>query len=316
MQAFSQKLHLALMGWYISIVPRHRRPRRSRPHTPVALAATVLAMGASLMLATLAAPTSSGAPVPAVARVVSLPGTPTPTPPPVIASGAGLVRGTDSGGQRDRRAIHLLPTAPTELSGYQWPLPHGRITSPFGPWPGASRIVDGEPFHDGLDVATFCGDQIVAAHAGVVVAAGRHYDREIGWVGDLGPYLDRLDEKALWVTLPIVVVIDDGNGYRSMYAHFEKIVVKRGQTVRAGQLLGLEGRTGHASGCHLHYGLFSPEETARFGIDPIVAEHMKLPAREIARIDPLVVLPQRTSSTATPDTALKPRPAAAGDPSF
>ena len=87
----------------------------------------------------------------------------------------------------------------------------------------------------------------------------------------------RLDQKHLWNTLPIVVVIDDGNGYRSIYAHFSKIVVKKGQTVKAGQLLGYEGMTGRASGCHLHYGLFSPQETDSFGIDAAVAKRMKLP---------------------------------------
>jgi len=186
------------------------------------------------------------------------------------------------------------------LSGYQWPLPHARITLPFGPWRDGSRIVAGKPFHDGVDLATFCGDRIAAAHDGLVVAAGRHYDSQMGWIGDLGPYFDRLDAKSLWTTLPIVVVVDDGNGYRSIYAHFGKIVVKRGQTVRAGQLLGYEGRTGHASGCHLHYGLFSPEETARFGIDPAVAGHMKLPVWEIARVDPMLVLPSRALPPATP----------------
>ena len=40
-----------------------------------------------------------------------------------------------------------------------------------------------------------------------------------------------------------MVVIDDGNGYRSMYAHFGKIVVHMGQHVQAGQLLGYEGMT-------------------------------------------------------------------------
>jgi len=241
-----------------------------------------------------------------MARVVS------PSPAPLAAI-VGSTRGTDSGGQRDRRAVRLVPTSPAEPSGYQWPLPNGRLTLPFGPWHDGTRVVDGEPFHDGLDLATFCGDRIVAAHSGVVLAAGRHYDRQIGWIGDLGPYFERLDTESLWVTLPIVVVIDDGNGYRSIYAHFGKIVTKRGQTVRAGQLLGYEGRTGHASGCHLHYGLFSPEETARFGIDPVVDEHMKLPPWEIARIDPLLVLPPRTSPDAAPGASLKRRIAAGDD---
>ena len=206
-------------------------------------------------------------------------------------------RATGFGSQRNRQLIRQVPTAAPKLSGYHWPLEDGRMTSPFGPWPGASRIVNGQPFHDGLDLATFCGDKIVAAHSGVVLAASRHYDRDIGWIGDLSPYLELLDAKSLWAILPIVVVIDDGNGYRSMYAHFEKVVVKAGQAIRAGQLLGYEGRTGHASHCHLHYGLFSPEETAHFGIDRALVKGMKLPAWEIARVDPLLVLPPRSSSS-------------------
>jgi murein DD-endopeptidase MepM/ murein hydrolase activator NlpD len=166
--------------------------------------------------------------------------------------------------------------------------------------------VDGKEFHDGVDLATFCGDRIVAAHDGVVVAAGRHYDSQMGWIGDLGPYFERLTAKSLWITLPIVVVIDDGNGYRSIYAHFSKIVVKRGDLVHAGQLLGNEGQTGRASGCHLHFGLFSPEETATFGIDPTVAEHMKLPVQEIARVDPLLVLPPRVAPSPAPDPGPSP----------
>jgi murein DD-endopeptidase MepM/ murein hydrolase activator NlpD len=151
--------------------------------------------------------------------------------------------------------------------------------------------VDGELFHDGIDLATFCGDRITAAHAGVVLAAGRRYDWFTGWLGDLSAYTARLDEKKLWSTLPIVVVIDDGNGYRSIYAHFGKIVAAAGDVVEAGDLLGYEGRTGRASGCHLHYSLFSPDETAVFGMEPVAAAHMLLPTEMIARVDPLRVMP-------------------------
>jgi murein DD-endopeptidase MepM/ murein hydrolase activator NlpD len=200
------------------------------------------------------------------------------------------------------------PAAPDELTGYQWPLIHGRLTLPYGATPWGSRIVDGERFHDGVDLATFCGDRVVAAHAGVIIAASRHFDQGIGWIGDLGPYFRRLDAKKLWDTLPIVIITDDGNGYRSVYAHFEKVVVKPGQTIRAGQLIGYEGRTGHASGCHVHYGLFSPIESAAFAIDPAVVKRMKVPATEIARIDPLLVLPYRADLHA-PATA--PTPAVA-----
>jgi murein DD-endopeptidase MepM/ murein hydrolase activator NlpD len=192
-------------------------------------------------------------------------------------------------------------TPPSSLIGYRSPLPHGRLTLPFGPSPWGSRLVEGETFHDGIDLATFCGDRVVAAHDGTVLAAGRRYDAVMGWVGDLGPYYDRLDTKHLWMTLPIVVVIDDGNGYRSVYAHFGEVVVKKGQAVKAGQLLGYEGATGRASGCHLHYGLFSPLETTTFAMDPDVVKRMKVPERQIARIDPLLLLPQHApKATPTP----------------
>jgi murein DD-endopeptidase MepM/ murein hydrolase activator NlpD len=186
------------------------------------------------------------------------------------------------------------------LVGYRWPLARGRLTLPFGPTPFGTRIVEGAAFHDGIDLATFCGDRIVAAHDGIVLAAGRHFDDVMGWLGNLAPYYRRLDAKKLWETLPMVVVTDDGNGYRSMYAHFERIGVRKGQRVVAGQLLGYEGRTGHATGCHLHYGLFSPFERAAFAMDPGVVKRLKVPRAEIARVDPLRVLPPRPKPVAKP----------------
>jgi murein DD-endopeptidase MepM/ murein hydrolase activator NlpD len=206
--------------------------------------------------------------------------------------------GTDDGGAAAASATpqptpSLHGPDPATLTGYRWPLAKARITLPFGPSPWGSHLVDGKDYHDGIDLATFCGDRIVAAHAGTVLAASRHFDGVLGWIGDLGPYTRRLDAKHLWNTLPIVVVIDDGNGYRSMYAHFSKVTVRKGQTVKAGQLLGYEGMTGRASGCHLHYGLYSPQERDTFGIDKAVAKRMKLPKLVIARIDPMLVLPSR-----------------------
>ncbi len=202
------------------------------------------------------------------------------------------------------------PTAPpiASLAGYVWPIAHPRLTLPFGPSVLGSRVVDGQPFHDGVDLATFCGDRIGAAHAGTVLAAGRRYDEVMGWIGDLGPYLARLEAKGLWITLPIVVVIDDGNGYRSVYAHFGRVVVKAGQPVQAGQLLGYEGMTGRATGCHLHYGLFSPFERTTFAIEPGTVERMLVPGLEIARIDPLLVLPPKPGINA-PTAPSPPLPA-------
>jgi len=188
------------------------------------------------------------------------------------------------------------PTDPSRLTGYQWPLPRGRITQPFGPSWAGTLLVDGVPFHDGLDVATFCGDHVVAAHGGVVLAAGRKVDPWMGWVGSLAPSVARRDRHHLWYSLPIIVVVDDGNGYRSIYAHLNALNVRAGEHVRAGQFLGWEGSTGFATGCHLHYGLFSPQESRVFALEPRVAKRTRLPALELARIDPLIVLPARGRS--------------------
>jgi murein DD-endopeptidase MepM/ murein hydrolase activator NlpD len=88
---------------------------------------------------------------------------------------------------------------------------------------------------------------------------------------------------------PIVVVIDDGNGYRSMYVHLERASVEPGQVVSAGDVIGREGMTGFATGCHLHYTMIRMDGAwqavvpglARYGYPPYVRE----------RVDALKVLP-------------------------
>ena len=187
----------------------------------------------------------------------------------------------------------LAPSAPpiASLTGYRWPITQGRISLPFKAIPGGTRIKDGKLFHDGVDMASFCGAPIGAAHDGVVLAAGRHFDEQVGWIGSLTPYFYVLNSRHLWNDLPNVVVIDDGNGYRSIYAHFRDVTVRVGQQVEAGQQIGHEGATGHASGCHVHYGLFSPFETKTFGVRADIVKRLRVPRFEIARIDPLLVLP-------------------------
>ena len=132
---------------------------------------------------------------------------------------------------------------------------------------------------------------MVAAHDGRVLAAGRKFDPFIGWLGSLGPHTRRMDRLDKWWELPITVIVDDGDGYRAIYAHFNAVSVKPGQLIRAGQQIGWEGATGFATGCHVHFGLFSMLETKRFELRPDVQARTKYPRWEIARIDPLLVLP-------------------------
>ena len=303
-------LHGGPTRWYTSPVPQHHpRSRRFRVLSPIILGIALYVAVATVAAGITISPTPL-APAAVVAGAVD--GDVAPANDPSIDLSTDPQLPQAEAIVADPPFLHGVGEAEPDgappldgLTGYRWPLHRGRLTLPFGPTPWGSRIVDGEPFHDGIDLATICGDRIVAAHDGIVLAAGRHYDDAMGWLGDLTAYYRRLDAKQLWSTLPIVVVIDDGNGYRSIYAHFGKIVVKPGQRVAAGDLIGFEGRTGRASGCHLHYGLYSPYERAAFAIDPTVVKHMKVPRDEIARVDPLLVLPDRGAATTGADSVVR-----------
>ncbi len=177
-----------------------------------------------------------------------------------------------------------------ELTGYVWPARHALITSRFAPRDLAGfLVIDGKEVHDGLDLATHCGNKVRAAHDGTVLYAGRNFDPYLGYWGDPNPIYARLERLGRVNDQPIVVVIDDGNGYRSLYVHLEEAIAEAGMVVKAGDTIGLEGATGYATGCHLHYGLIRMDgawqdvvpRLARFGYPLLVRE----------RIDPLKVLP-------------------------
>jgi murein DD-endopeptidase MepM/ murein hydrolase activator NlpD len=111
-----------------------------------------------------------------------------------------------------------------------WPA-KGRISGQFG----AQRIYAGEPGspHSGVDVAGSIGAPVVAPADGVVtLAAASPFTLE----GNL-------------------LIIDHGMGLDSAFLHLSKIVVKKGDVVKQGQLVGAIGATGRASGPHLHWGM-------------------------------------------------------------
>jgi len=66
------------------------------------------------------------------------------------------------------------------------------------------------------------------------------------------------------------------------------------------QCRGYEGRTGDATGCHLHFSIFSPLDPGRFITDPARVAKSHLPAAEVARnLLPLVVIAAVTLSAAS-----------------
>jgi len=194
----------------------------------------------------------------------------------------------------DPLAKQVPPTTvePDQLTGYVWPLRNALISGRFAPRlaaEGGFVVIDGVAYHDGLDLNTRCGDKVRAAHDGTVLYAGRDFDPYLGYQGDAEAIYARLEKQGRTNTQPIVIVIDDGNGYRSVYVHLAEADAEAGQVVKAGDIIGLEGMTGFATGCHLHYGMIRmdgpwQEVVARlqpYGYPPLVRE----------RVNPLDVLP-------------------------
>jgi len=113
---------------------------------------------------------------------------------------------------------------------FEWP-EHGSflITQEFGPTPW-------ESFHTGLDMAYYtprCGGPIYAAGDGVVLEDGR----PMAQYGDTA----------------IGVILGHSQRLQTIYWHLSREIVTVGQHVSAGDLIGYEGMTGVATGCHLHF---------------------------------------------------------------
>jgi murein DD-endopeptidase MepM/ murein hydrolase activator NlpD len=114
------------------------------------------------------------------------------------------------------------PPAPRieKQARFRWPL-KGVLYSRFG-------VRDGVP-HDGIDIAAPEGTEVRAAAAGEVVYEG-----------------DRKGYGKL-------VIVDHGDGYATVYAHNRDNLVREGAQVAPGQPIARVGRTGNASGPHLHF---------------------------------------------------------------
>lgn len=110
-----------------------------------------------------------------------------------------------------------------------WPTT-GQITSGFG-W-RRSPYGGGRQFHEGIDIAAPPGTPVVATGAGTVVLAGWH-----------GPY-------------GYAVIVDHGFGFKTLYAHNQRLAVTVGTPVKRGQVIAYVGSSGRSTGPHLHYEVF------------------------------------------------------------
>jgi murein DD-endopeptidase MepM/ murein hydrolase activator NlpD len=129
--------------------------------------------------------------------------------------------------------LWLPPPAPRGPAGRPDPDPDGSVPSS---WPLTQRGFVTQPLvetaggqHPGLDIAVPTDSYIRAAGAAVVVDVG---------------------EDTIYGRF---VVLDHGDGYRSLYAHASQTLVELGQRVRRNEVIALSGSTGRSTAPHLHF---------------------------------------------------------------
>ena len=122
-----------------------------------------------------------------------------------------------------KNATFKLDLSKMEKEHWSYPLPDARVISPYGRRGGKT--------HSGVDIKTKPNDEVLAASDGEVVQSGPYFA--------YGNY----------------IVIRHAYGFSTCYSHQSKNIVKKGQKVKAGQVIGYTGQTGRATTPHLHFEL-------------------------------------------------------------
>jgi hypothetical protein len=127
-----------------------------------------------------------------------------------------------------RKLFDAGPSVPLWRGSFIRPVP-GKVIGPFG----RRSIINDEPRspHSGVDLEAARGDPIKAINDGRVVLTADYFFSGLS------------------------VVVDHGGGIQSMYFHLDKILVDQGKRIHKGDIIGLVGSTGRATGPHLHFGM-------------------------------------------------------------
>ncbi|MBQ8464892.1 MAG: M23 family metallopeptidase [Alphaproteobacteria bacterium] len=134
---------------------------------------------------------------------------------------------------KEREDLHTALSyqikTPYWQKGFVMPVNKGRTSGNFG----GQRIMNGKPKspHQGMDIAAPEGSPVYAASDGVVTLS----DGEYFYTGN-------------------VVVIAHGQNLSTIYAHLKNRTVQKGDKVKQGDIIGHVGKTGRATGPHLHWG--------------------------------------------------------------
>lgn len=130
--------------------------------------------------------------------------------------------------------LENVPNVVIAATRFSWPL-QGALTSKYG-W--RKRRM-----HDGIDIAAPRGTPVSAARSGHVLYAGNR----IPGYGNL-------------------VILKHADSFSTVYAHLQKIEVRKGQFVPRGHRVGRVGKTGRATNYHLHFEV----RNARVPVDPLL----------------------------------------------
>ena len=123
---------------------------------------------------------------------------------------------------QETKSVTKQAEAAGAMPSFRWPV-RGRIIAGFGPRPNGAQ-------NDGINLAVPEGTPIKAAEDGVVAYAGN----ELKGYGNL-------------------VLIRHADGYVSAYANASELLVKRGDTVKRGQVIARAGQTGNVTSPQLHF---------------------------------------------------------------
>lgn len=127
--------------------------------------------------------------------------------------------------------LSRTPQSMIQRKYFDWPIDEARLTRAYSadPVKHPKRRLK-KRSHWGIDLASNKGTPIYSSHHGTVVYSGR-------------------DFKGYGKML----LVEGENGWATIYAHLDKILVKEGQKLRQGDMLGLMGKTGRVTGVHLHF---------------------------------------------------------------
>lgn len=180
-------------------------------------------------------------------------------------------------------AVAPTSKAPDRLKGYRWPVRGGEIAQYYDWHKNGGFLIEGKRVHAGLVITWFDGAMVKAAHAGTVLAAGEDWASFAGYEGPLDEYYARFGQKS---RPPLGIVIDDGNGYHSIYTEIKNLRVKVGDTVKAGQPIGEMSKAEKRQ--MMRYRLVRMDGEVMRVADPDRRRGLPDYARE--HVDPLVVM--------------------------